>query len=65
MKNIKELRESLTECYEKILKNEMQIKQGKALANIAGKILTAVNIELKNCEMLDKKPNIKFLDTDN
>jgi hypothetical protein len=65
MRNIKELRESLTECYEKMLNSEMQLKQGKALANVAGKILTSVNIELKNCEMLDKKPNIEFLNTAN
>lgn len=62
MQNITELRKSLADNYEKMKANEMEIKLGKELANTAGKIINTIKVELEYSDLLDKKPNIPFLD---
>ena len=62
MKNIKELRNDLIENYEKMKTNEMRLKTGKELANVAGKILTSIKLELDYNKLIESKKRIKFLE---
>ena len=64
MKNITDLRESLIDNYNQMKSKEMAIKEGKELANTAGKILNSLKIELEYNSMMDYKKPIKFLQTD-
>jgi len=62
MKNIEELRISLAENYEMIKAKEMDLKQGKELANTAGKILSTISVELKYQQVNGEKKKISFLE---
>ena len=61
MQNIKELRESLADKYEKMKANEMEIKIGKELANTAGKVINTLKVELEYNKMVNNKAKIPFL----
>jgi hypothetical protein len=65
MKNITELRTSLSENYEQMKSKKMDLKIGKELANTAGKIINSLKVELEYNSMMDIKKKIDFLDTDN
>jgi hypothetical protein len=62
MKNIKQLRSSLAENYEMMKAKEMDLKQGKELANTAGKILSTISVELKYQQINGEKKKIEFLE---
>lgn len=62
MQNIEQLRTSLAENYEMMKNKEMDLKQGKELANTAGKILSTISVELKYQQLNGVKKNIKFLE---
>lgn len=62
MQNIKELRESLSENYQKMKSKKMTLAIGKELANTAGKILTTCKVELEYNSMMGNKRKIDFLD---
>jgi hypothetical protein len=62
MRNITDLRNSLVDNYEKMKAKQMELKDGKELANTAGKILSSINIELKYNDMLGNKAKIYFLE---
>jgi hypothetical protein len=62
MRNITDLRNSLVDNYEKMKTKQMELKDGKELANTAGKILSSINIELKYNDMLGLKSKIDFLE---
>lgn len=62
MKNITELRASLSDNYTKIKSKKMGLDRGKELANTAGKILTSCKIELEYNSMLVNKKKIDFLE---
>lgn len=62
MQNIEQLRISLAENYEMMKNKEMDLKQGKELANTAGKILSTISVELKYQQLNGIKKNIKFLE---
>jgi ethanolamine utilization cobalamin adenosyltransferase len=62
MRNITDLRNSLVDNYEKMKTKQMELKDGKELANTAGKILSSINIELKYNDMLGNKTKIDFLE---
>jgi hypothetical protein len=64
MKNITELRTSLSENYEQMKSKKMDLKMGKELANTAGKIINSLKLELEYNSMMDIKKKIDFLDTD-
>lgn len=64
MNNIEELRNSLIDNYNQMKAKVMAIKEGKELANTAGKILNSLKIELEYNSMMDYKKPIKFLQTD-
>jgi hypothetical protein len=62
--NIKELRESLIDNYEKTKDKRMPLNLCKELTNSAGKIINSIQIELvQNQLMKDAKP-ISFLQYD-
>lgn len=62
MKNIKELRNSLADNYEKMKSDEMEIKLGKELANTAGKIINSLKVELEYNSLTGQKKKISFLE---
>jgi hypothetical protein len=62
MRNITDLRNSLVDNYEKMKTKQMELKDGKELANTAGKILSSINIELKYNDILGLKTKIDFLE---
>ena len=61
MQNIKELRESLADNYEKMKANEMELKMGKELANTAGKVINTLKVELEYKKLTNNKDKIPFL----
>lgn len=61
MQNIKQLRNSLVDNYEKMVSGEMELKTGKELANTAGKILLSLRIELEYNSMMQIKTPIEYL----
>jgi hypothetical protein len=62
MQTITELRTSLIENYEAMKTKKMELKEGKELANTAGKIIATANIQLKYQAMQGEKKQIKFLE---
>jgi hypothetical protein len=62
MQNITELRKSLSENYENMIKGEMPIGLGKELSNAAGKIINTLKVELEYQALLGKKEPIEFLE---
>lgn len=64
MQKITELRDSLLDNYEKMKSGEMEIKKGKELANVAGKVLLSVRVELEYNEFFGIKERIDFVEKD-
>lgn len=62
MQNIKQLRESLTENYTKMVKKKLPVATGKELANTAGKILSSCKVELEYNKIMGIKKKIDFLE---
>ena len=65
MKNIKELRETLTENYEKLRAGDMERALVCELNNTAGKIISSVVTELKYQNHMGLKRKIDFLEYEN
>ena len=63
MQNIKDLRESLVDNYEKLKNNEMELKMAKELANTAGKVLNSLKVELEYQALTGNKKRIEFLES--
>lgn len=61
MQNITELRNSLLDNYSKMKSKEMELKEGKELANTAGKVLNSLKIELEYQALTGNKKDIDFL----
>jgi len=61
MQNITELRNSLLDNYSKMKSKEMELKEGKELANTAGKVLSSLKIELEYQSLTGNKKDIDFL----
>lgn len=62
--NIKQLRESLADNYEKIKSKKMPINMGKELANTAGKMINSCKVELEYNQLMGEKRKIDFLNID-
>ena len=62
MQNIKDLRDSLAINYELMANKKMDLKQGKELANTAGKLLGTLKIELEYSQLQGTKKKIDFLE---
>ena len=63
MKNITELRTSLADNYTKIKAGKMGLNTGKELANMAGKIINSLKVELEYNNLMGIKSEIPFLKT--
>ena len=61
MKNITELRKSLSDNYSKMKSGEMQLETGKALAGTAGKIINTLKVELEYNRTIGVEKEIDFL----
>ena len=61
MENITDLRNSLSDNYEKMKNKEMELNMGKELANTAGKILNSLRVELEYNSQMGIKEEIQFL----
>lgn len=64
MQNITELRKSLNDIFDKTSKKEMSIIQAKTLANVAGKIINSLAVELSYNQYMEIKEKIEFLEQD-
>ncbi len=64
MQNITELRQRLNDIFDKVSKREMPIAQAKTLANIAGKIINSLAVELSYNQYMEIKEKIEFLEQD-
>lgn len=64
MNNINELRGSLIDNYKSMKAGKMSLKTGKELANMAGKIINSVKVELEYNQFIGKKEKIGFLESD-
>lgn len=62
--NIKELRESLIDNYEKTKDRKMPLNMCKELTNSAGKIINSIQIELVQSQILKEAKPISFLQYD-
>lgn len=63
MQNIKELRDSLMDNYEKTKAGQMEKATCKELANTAGKIINTLRAELDFMALTGTRKNISFLNT--
>jgi hypothetical protein len=64
MKNIEQLRESLSDNYTRIKAGKMGLNIGKELANTAGKILNSCKVQLEYNTLMGKKNKIDFLENE-
>ena len=62
--NIKELRESLIDNYEKTKERKMPLNMCKELTNSAGKIINSIQVELVQNQLLKEAKPISFLQYD-
>lgn len=63
MKNIKELRESLSNNYTQVKGKKMPMETAKGLANIANTILKTCKVEMEYNKMTKSKKSIDFLES--
>jgi hypothetical protein len=64
MKNIEELRKELCEAYMWVKDDPRRAAQVKEMSNTAGKIISSIQVELKNALQRKEKPEIAFLQKD-
>ncbi len=64
MKNIKELRENLTQLYTDLKTGEFKGSDAKEMNNCAGKIINSIKVQLEYSSLRKEKPEIKFLEVD-
>lgn len=62
MQNIEELRSSLLENYENLKAGKIEIKPAKELANIAGKIINTLRVQLDYNTLTGNTEKIPFLE---
>lgn len=66
MKNIQDLRESLSENYVSLKTGKMAIPHAKELANVAGKMISSVKAEMEYNRMTGRqKTRIPFMEKKN
>lgn len=61
IKNVEELRDFLSNELERVSNGETTPASANASANLAGKILSSVKMELEYNKMAGSNPNIEFL----
>jgi hypothetical protein len=61
MKNMVDLRDKLCDVFNELHRQELDAKDAKELANVAGKIIASVNTELKAAQVNKTNHRIAFL----
>lgn len=61
MQNMKDLRDSLLDNYNKMKSKEMDLKEGKELSNCAGKVIQSIKVELEYQALTGNIKEIDFL----
>jgi len=60
-KDIKELRQQLLEAFDQVRQDPRRAIQAKETANLAGKVLGTIKVELEYAMMRGEEPDIPFL----
>lgn len=63
MKNIEQLRDSLTALFDDLKNGTADVKVAAEMNNTAGKIINTLKVQLEYSEQRKQVPNISFLDT--
>ena len=61
MKTNKILRTDLCETFDLLRAGKITVEEAREIANVAGKILSTVKVEIAYAELTDTKPKIEFL----
>jgi hypothetical protein len=61
MKNLRELREELSDVFANLKSGELCAKDAKELNNAAGKIINSAKVELEYYALRKETPNIPFI----
>lgn len=62
MKHVEELQKNLSDLYQSLKNGEVDCKTADSLANVAGKFINSVKLQLIYAELREEKPEITFLD---
>lgn len=61
IRNIEELRTAVLEAFEMVRDNPESVDQGKEMANLAGKAISTVKMQLNYSELRKEQPSIPFM----
>lgn len=61
MKNVDELRNGLSEVFEKLRAGELKPKEAAELANVAGKMINSAKVQVEYYALRKEQPYISFL----
>lgn len=64
MKNVSKLRKELSEVFESLKNNELDIQQAKAIVATSNAILKSAQLEMEHSKMTGNEKNIEFLQTE-
>lgn len=64
VRNIRELTEDLANVYNKVRNKELTSRDANDAANVAGKIMNSVKVELSYRQWLKERVRIPFIDSD-
>lgn len=61
MKDIKQLRDDLTDLFDKVKTKKIDPEQASLLTNCAGKIIGTLRVELEYAALQEETPEIEFI----
>ncbi len=64
IRNVQQLRQRLSATWNSVEAGTIDVRQADTLANISGKMLKSVAVELEYAALRGDKPSIPFLDGD-
>lgn len=64
MKNVKELRESLSLVFNQLMDDKLDVQQAKAIVATSNSMLKAAQLEMDHSKMTNNTKEIKFLKTE-
>jgi hypothetical protein len=64
MKNVSEMRVELSEIFEGLKKNDLDVKQAKAMVAATNSMLKSALLEMEHSKMIGSSKEIKFLKTE-
>ena len=62
MQNIVELRDELVKVYEQLRNGELGTDEVKQAANVAGKIMASIKVQIEYNKMVQSKRRIEFVE---